>query len=166
MPLIAISTSSIKQPDTLANIIILGPAYPLRGGGMATFNERLAREFMHQGHSLSIYTFSLQYPGFLFPGKTQYADEPPPDDLHIKVSVNSINPFNWYKIGREINAIQPDLLIIRYWMPFMSPCLGSIARIVKRNGHTRIIAITDNVIPHERRWFDTLLTLFNHRLLN
>lgn len=144
----------------MANIIILGPAYPLRGGGMATFNERLAREFTNEGHSVTIFTFSLQYPNFLFPGKTQYTDEPAPHDLNIKVRLNSINPFNWFRTAREINAICPDVLIIRYWMPFFSPCLGTIARMVKRNRHTRIIAITDNIIPHERRWFDSLFTRF------
>jgi hypothetical protein len=59
------------MPDQ-KHIVILGPAYPLRGGGMATFNERLAREFIQMGHRVTIYTFSLQYPSFLFPGKSQY----------------------------------------------------------------------------------------------
>ncbi len=144
----------------MATIIILGPAYPLRGGGMATFNERLAREFMHQGHQTTIYTFSLQYPGFLFPGKSQYSDEPPPTDLDIKVKVNSVNPINWIKVGRKINSLKPDVLIIRYWMPFMAPCLGTIANMVKKNKHTRIIAIADNVVPHEKRWSDSMLTRY------
>jgi D-inositol-3-phosphate glycosyltransferase len=144
----------------LANIIILGSAYPLRGGGMATFNERLAREFMAEGHHVTIFTFSLQYPNFLFPGKSQYTDEQAPEDLNIHVKINSINPFNWIKVGRELCKLRPDVLIIRYWMPFMAPCLGSIGKLVKRNKHTRIIAITDNVIPHEKRWFDRILTWF------
>ncbi len=144
----------------MANIIILGSAYPLRGGGMATFNERLARELLSEGHQVTIFTFSYQYPSFLFPGKSQYTDELPPKDLNIHVKVNSINPLNWLKVGQEIRKLRPDVLIIRYWIPFMAPCLGSIARLVKKNNHTRIIAITDNVIPHEKRWFDAILTKY------
>ncbi|HEY8689473.1 MAG TPA: glycosyl transferase family 1, partial [Chitinophagaceae bacterium] len=66
-------------------IIIIGSAYPLRGGGIAPYNELLAREFMAQGFDTTIYTFSLQYPKILFPGTTQYSTEPPPADLKIKV---------------------------------------------------------------------------------
>lgn len=144
----------------MANIVILGPAHPLRGGGMATFNERLANEFRSLGHQISIYTFSLQYPGFLFPGKTQYSADPPPENLDIRVKVNSINPFNWLSVGNELKQMKPDLLIIRYWMPFMAPCLGSIAAIVRRNVHTKIVAIADNIVPHEKRPGDNWLTRF------
>ncbi len=144
----------------MSRVVILGSAYPLRGGGLATFNERLAREFMAQGHEVIIYTFSLQYPGILFPGKTQYSDEAPPADLDIRVKVNSINPFNWIKIGRELKKLRPDLLVIRYWLPFMAPCLGTISGIVRKNKHSRVVAITDNILPHEKRPGDSLLTRY------
>ena len=121
-------------------VIILGSAHPLRGG-LASYNERLAREFIRQGHSVQIYTFSLQYPGFLFPGTSQYSDAPAPDDLYIHVKVNSINPFNWRKVGKEIQKLSPDLLIVKFWLPFMAPCLGTISRIVKKNGKTKVISI-------------------------
>jgi len=144
----------------MAHIIILGSAHPLRGGGLATFNERLARAFMEEGHDVSIYTFKLQYPSFLFPGKTQYSDEEPPEDLDIKVKVNSINPLNWLKAGRELRRLKPAVLVIRYWLPFMAPSLGKIASVVRKNRHTRIVAITDNIIPHEKRPFDRMLTRY------
>lgn len=127
---------------------------------MATFNERLARAFMHMGHKVKMVTFSLQYPTLLFPGKTQRSSEPPPDDLDISVRVNSINPVNWYRVGREIAHMAPDLLVIRYWLPFMAPCLGTIAAIAKRNNHTRVVAITDNIVPHEKRPGDRFLTKY------
>lgn len=132
------------------NVIIIGTAYPFRGGGISTFNERMARAFMERGDKVTIYTFSLQYPGFLFPGKTQYSEEPAPHDLDIVVAVNSVNPFNWLKIGRKLRKAKPDLVIIRYWIPFMAPCLGTIASIIKKNKFTRVVAITDNIIPHEK----------------
>lgn len=141
------------------NIIILGPAYPLRGG-LATYNERLARAFQEEGHQARILTFSLQYPGFLFPGTTQYSQEAPPEGLTIEVAVNSINPFNWWRVGNKIKKEKPDLIIVRYWLPFMGPCLGTILRRIRSNGHTRIICIADNIIPHEQRFFDTAFTRF------
>ena len=131
-------------------IVILGTAYPYRGG-LAAFNERLAYEFQNQGHEVEIYTFTHQYPDFLFPGKTQYSTEPAPEDLKIVRKVHSYNPFNWFKVGREIARRKPDLMITKFWLPFMAPCFGTIARIVRRNKHTRLVSILDNVIPHEHR---------------
>lgn len=134
-------------------VILAGPAHPLRGG-LAAFNERLAREFQSRGHEISIWSFRLQYPSLLFPGKTQYSSEPAPVDLHIESRINSINPFNWIKTGLQLRSLRPDLLILRYWIPFMAPSLGTVARIARSNRHTRVIPIIDNIIPHERHWFD------------
>jgi glycosyltransferase involved in cell wall biosynthesis len=142
------------------HIVILGSAYPLRGGGLATFNERLAREFMKNGDKVTIYTFSLQYPSLLFPGTSQYSDETAPADLDIRVRVNSINPLNWLSVGRELSTLKPDLLVVRYWLPFMGPALGTICKQVRNNRHTRVICIADNVIPHEGRTGDTLFTRY------
>ncbi|MCQ2278130.1 MAG: glycosyltransferase [Bacteroidales bacterium] len=141
------------------HIIILGTAYPYRGG-LSAFNERIAREYQQNGHTVEIYTFSLQYPGFLFPGKTQYSEEPAPHDLKIHRKVNSCNPFNWIKVGKEIRRKRPDLMITKFWLPFMAPCLGTIERMVRKNGHTRVVSILDNVIPHEHRPGDKLFARY------
>lgn len=140
-------------------VVILGSAYPLRGG-LSAYNERLAREFMHEGHEVIIYTFSLQYPDFLFPGTTQYSSDPAPADLKIKVVVNSISPFNWLKIGRELKELKPDILLIKFWLPFMGPCFGTIGRITAGNKHTKVITILDNVVPHESRPGDKVFTSY------
>lgn len=140
-------------------IIIVGTAHPYRGG-LSAFNERLAYEYISRGDEVEIYTFSLQYPSILFPGKTQYSDEPKPEGLTIHKRVNSINPFNWLSVGREIAKKRPDLLITKFWIPFMAPCLGTIERRVRRNGHTKIISILDNIIPHEHRIGDRLLSKY------
>lgn len=142
------------------SVVILGTAYPFRGGGISTYNERLAKAYQEKGDKVIIYTFSLQYPSFLFPGKTQYSTELAPENLTIKIAINSINPFNWIKIGRELKKLAPDLLIIRYWIPFMAPCLGVIARITRTNKKTKAIAITDNIIPHEKMPGGKLLSHF------
>lgn len=143
----------------MKKVVIIGPAHPLRGG-LASFDERLARAFQQEGHDTSIYTFSLQYPGFLFPGTTQYSSEPAPKDLKIHVTINSINPFNWIRVGQNLKKQKPDIVIVRYWLPFMGPCLGTILRYIKKNKHTRIIAITDNIIPHEKRFGDYWFTKY------
>lgn len=143
----------------LRKIIIIGPAWPLRGG-LATFDQRLVKQFLDEGADCSIYSFSLQYPSFLFPGTTQYSSEPAPENLEIHTCINSINPLNWIKIGNRIKKLKPDLVIVRYWLPLMGPALGSILRIIKSNRHTRIIAITDNVIPHEKRPGDAIFSKY------
>ena len=141
-------------------VIIIGSAWPLRAGGLATFNERLAKQFMEEGFDTSIYTFSLQYPSFLFPGSTQLSNESAPTHLKIKACINSINPLNWFKVGNELRRLKPDYIVVRFWMPFFGPCLGSILKLVNRNKFTQIICIADNVIPHEKRMGDTLLTKY------
>ena len=140
-------------------VIIIGPAHPLRGG-LASFDERLARQFQHQGYDTSIYTFSLQYPGFLFPGTTQFSSEPKPTDINIKVCINSVNPLNWLLVGNELRKLKPSIIIIRYWLPFMGPCLGTILRCAKTNGVTKLVCIADNVIPHEKRPGDKQFTQY------
>jgi len=142
------------------SVIILGPAHPLRGGGLTTFNHRLARAFMQEGYDCHIYSFSLQYPSFLFPGSSQYTDEPAPEGLTIHSRVNSINPINWWLVGEELKRRRPDIIVVRYWLPLMGPALGTILRRVRRNKHTRIIALTDNVVPHERRPGDIPFTKY------
>ncbi|HRZ43067.1 MAG TPA: glycosyltransferase [Bacteroidales bacterium] len=140
-------------------IVILGTAWPLRGG-LAAFNHRLAEEYGRQGHEVVIFGFRLQYPSFLFPGKSQYSEEPAPEGLNIRPVVNSVNPLNWLINGRRIRKLAPDLLIIKFWLPFMAPCLGTIAGIARRNGKTRVISVVDNMIPHEHRPGDEVFTRY------
>ncbi len=138
-------------------IIIVGPAYPLRGG-IANLNEALYYELKKAGHQVEIVSFKLQYPALLFPGKTQYDNSSVIPDIKIQTLINSINPYTWYKTARYITAQKPDLVIMRYWLPFMGPCLGSIAKKIKK--YTRIIALCDNIIPHEKRPGDHFFTKY------
>jgi glycosyltransferase involved in cell wall biosynthesis len=139
-------------------IIIVGTAHPYRGG-LAAFNERLAREFINQGDEVEIFTFTLQYPSFLFPGKTQFSSEAAPNNLSIKRKINAINPFNWIKIGREIKKRKADKVIFCYWMAFMAPCFGTIAYFVK-NKKSNNIALIHNMIPHEPTVLDKILPAY------
>ncbi len=140
-------------------IAILGSAHPLRGG-LAAFNERLALQLQQQGHEVIIYSFSLQYPSVLFPGKTQFTDEPAPAGITIRTVVNSVNPLNWWKTGKRMNREKFDLVIVKYWLPFMGPAFGTILRQAKKNKHTRVLCIIDNIIPHEKRTGDEQFTRY------
>lgn len=134
-------------------VVIVGPAYPLRGG-LSTYNERLCKGFNDRGDQCSILSFSLQYPNFLFPGKTQYSTDPAPTDIDIDTAINSVNPLNWIKVGLKYRKLAPEIMVFRYWMPFMAPALGTIARIAAGNKKTRMVAIADNIYPHEKHFYD------------
>lgn len=135
-------------------IVIIGPAYPYRGG-LAAFNERLARELQRE-HEVTLHTFTLQYPGFLFPGKTQFVEGPGPAGLTILRTINSVNPLSWFSAAADINATQPDLAIIAFWLPFMGPALGTVARRL----NCKVVAVVHNAVPHETRIGDIPFTRY------
>ena len=135
----------------------MGPCHPYRGG-IASFTERLAKEFNQHDFHTELITFTLQYPSILFPGKTQFVDNAAPEGLNIKRMINSVNPFNWMLTGLKLMLKKPDLIIVRFWLPFMGPAFGTILRIAKWNKHTKVICIADNIIPHEKRAGDTIFT--------
>lgn len=136
-------------------VIIIGPAFPYRGG-IADTNHSLCRSFNNLGHQCEVVTFTMQYPNFLFPGTNQYSDDETPSDLQINRKVSSLNPISWLRTANYINKKSPDLVIIRYWIPFMAPSLGSIAKLIK--DRTKVLAMCDNVLPHEKRPGDEALT--------
>jgi D-inositol-3-phosphate glycosyltransferase len=140
-------------------ILIIGPANPYRGG-IAALNERLAIQLMEEGHQVEIINFSLQYPSFLFPGKTQFTTTPAPPKLIIKRMINAMNPFNWMLTGWKLRNQKPDLVLVRFWLPMMGPSTGTVCGLIKSNKHSKIIAIVDNLIPHEKRPGDRLFTRY------
>ena len=137
-------------------IIIVGTSHPYRGG-IAAFTDRLAAEFAKEGVDIEVVTFKLQYPSILFPGKTQYSEAEAPKGFPIERKVNSINPLNWKKVGKEIQAKNPDIVVFTYWMSFFAPCFGKMARVIKRNRHTRCVGLIHNMIAHEKSLLDKLL---------
>lgn len=139
------------------HITLIGPAYPYRGG-IASFTERLALAFEQQGATVNICTFTLQYPPFLFPGATQFSSDAPPVGLTIERRINSVNPVSWYMAGRRLKQQRPDLIVTQFWLPFMGAAFGTIHRLAKSNGHTQVVGITHNVVPHEKRPLDQQLT--------
>lgn len=147
--------NGMKSPecsDTM-KITILGPAHPYRGG-LASIMEIMARTFQRRGDEVDIKTFTLQYPSLLFLGESQTVATPPPADLRICRCVNTMNPLNWVRVGRRIRRERPDFVLMKYWTPFMAPCFGTIARIARGNGHTKVLCQIDNVEPHEHHLTD------------
>jgi D-inositol-3-phosphate glycosyltransferase len=142
----------------MLKIVNIGPAFPLRGG-ISNFNMALSNALINQGHNVFIHSFYMQYPPFLFPGKTQVESGSKPFDVNIYNTISSVNPLSWHKTAKKIKKQKPDLAIIHYWMPFMGPSLGYIARRLKRAG-IPVIAITHNVLPHEKRMGDKFLTRY------
>lgn len=138
-------------------VVIIGPAYPYRGG-IAAYNERLARAFMTLGDEVSLYTFSLQYPEIFFPGKSQFSNEPIPHHLDIKRTINSIDPLSWFRTARMIKNLNPDIVIITYWLPYIAPALGTIARVIRNKKRVKVISILHNIIPHENGIADKWLS--------
>lgn len=159
-------SETMSSIQTSKKIVLISPVHPLRGG-IAASSERLAKALAEAGHTVVIYSFSLQYPAFLFPGKTQLTDDPAPfgnqkksdqgfSEPIIKTRLNSINPFNWLLVGREIAQEKPDQIIVRFWLPFMGPCLGTVLRVARffSRSKVRVTALVDNIIPHEKRFGD------------
>lgn len=144
----------------MAKVFIIGPGFPLRGGP-AQFNENLCREFNKMGHDAQIISYSLQYPNFLFPGSSQYETSgSAPSGIKIHTLINTVNPFNWFSVARFIKREKPDFIIFRYWLPFFGPCLGTIGRLVRKGTNIKILALTDNIIPHEKRAGDKPFTKY------
>lgn len=139
-------------------IIIVSTAFPLRGG-IAHFNALLATH-LSKRHTVETITFKRQYPSILFPGKTQKESGDWIPTAPAPQLIDSINPFNWARVGREIRKRKPDLLIFKYWLPFFGPCFGTIAKAAKRGTNTKVLFICDNIIPHERRPGDILFTKY------
>lgn len=140
-------------------ILIIGPANPYRGG-IAALNERLAIQLQKENHEVEIINFSLQYPNFIFPGKTQYTDTPAPSELKISRLINAMNPFNWIKVGRKLSKAEADIVLVRFWLPLMAASTGTVIKLIRKNKHSKIIAIVDNLLPHEKRPGDKILTSF------
>ena len=134
-------------------IAYLSTFYPFRGG-IAQFNADLYEALAAAGHEVKAFTFTVQYPSFLFPGKTQYVTAGDNAKVIDSTAVlNTANPLSYFSAARKIAAWKPDILVMKYWMSYLAPSLGTVARILRGKG-VKVITILDNVIPHEPKFFD------------
>ncbi|MEN6619905.1 MAG: glycosyltransferase [Rikenellaceae bacterium] len=138
-------------------IAILSCFYPYRGG-IAQFNANIFHE-LSKFHEVKAFNFKRQYPGFLFPGKTQFVEK---DDVALKIEstslLDTVNPFSYISTAKAIRHWEPDLLLMRYWMSYFAPSQGYVGR--NQLKRTKVISILDNVIPHEQRFFDATFTKY------
>ncbi|MFH1004189.1 MAG: glycosyltransferase [Bacteroidota bacterium] len=135
----------------------LSTFYPFRGG-IAQFNASLYRAFEKE-HTIKSFTFTRQYPDFLFPGETQMVTEKDNvDKIPSDRILDTLNPFTYYSTANKIRNFSPDILLMKYWMSYMSPSLGTVAKKLKKQ--SKVITILDNVIPHEKRFFDKSFTKY------
>lgn len=149
----------IKNLDfNLLNRIIIGPAYPLRGG-ISESNQSLHECFKQEKGSSQIISYSLQYPKLLFPGKKQQIDSDCDNFDRVRNMINTLNPFSWIKTARYIINEKPDYVIVRYWHPYFAICLSIICKFLQKKS-IFIIAWIDNVNPHESVPFQKILTSY------
>jgi len=141
-------------------IVIVSTAYPLRGG-IAQYAGILYKRLKARGHQVHVITFKRQYPKLLFPGQTQMENS---KDVSVRIEsepiLDSIAPLSWVRAFKRIRDLQPDLVLLKFWLPFFGPCFGTICWLVGKYTRAKILYICDNIIPHERRPGDIALTKF------
>jgi len=141
----------------MKKIIIIGPAYPYRGGNSLFVSH--VYDILKNRFDVKNYNYKLLYPSLLFPGKTQYDEsgktikKAPNERL-----VNSINPFNWFKVASLVRKEKADLIVFDWWHPFFSFCHFTISFLIKSTYKNKILFITENVISHEANAIDKVLT--------
>jgi glycosyltransferase involved in cell wall biosynthesis len=129
-------------------ICVVGPTYPYRGG-IAHYTTLLVKHLRAAGHWTRLYSFTRQYPTWLFPGKTDKDPSATPLKVECEYVLDPINPLTWWRLCRKIRADAPDLLILQWWVPYWTPSLTVISRLIKRNTKIPIVYICHNVVPHD-----------------
>jgi len=132
---------------------LIGPFPPYRGG-IAHFSEALRQGLSGRGHEVEAVTFSRQYPGVLFPGTTQY--EPGGAADGAERLLDTIGPRSWWRTARHVIGREPDAVVFQFWMPFLGPSYGVVARRLRKAG-VPVLAVVHNALPHERRPGDRAL---------
>jgi glycosyltransferase involved in cell wall biosynthesis len=129
-------------------ICVVGPTYPFRGG-IAHYTTLLVRHLRAAGHWTRLYSFTRQYPRWLFPGKTDKDTSTAPLKVDCEYVLDPVNPITWWRLYRKVRADAPDILVLQWWVPYWTPCLTAISRWIKRKTNIRIVYICHNVVPHE-----------------
>jgi glycosyltransferase involved in cell wall biosynthesis len=127
---------------------VVGPTYPYRGG-IAHYTTLLVRHLRAAGHDAPLYSFTRQYPRWLFPGKTDKDPSSTPLRVDCDYILDPMNPLTWLRLVRRVRADNPDLLVLQWWVPYWTPCLATIAHLIRRDTRTKVAIICHNVMPHE-----------------
>ena len=137
--------------------ILIGPAYPYRGGNALFVTHTY--ESLKNSFEIKIFNYKLLYPSFLFPGTTQFDMS---TEQVFKVPsqrvVNSINPFNWFRVAHMLKKENADLVVFDWWHPFFGFCHGTISFLIRKKYKNKILFITENVVSHEGNFIDIFLS--------
>ncbi|MCS6808185.1 MAG: glycosyltransferase [Bacteroidota bacterium] len=143
--------------ETLRTIVLIGPAYPYRGGNalfMSYLYEALIPYFR-----VHLINYTLLYPTILFPGTTQF------DKSNTLTKVvpserllHSIYPPSWWRVARRIRELSPHLVAFDWWNPFFALSHYTICSLLGKAYKHKTLFITENVVSHEGRRIDTVLT--------
>ncbi len=136
----------------LRKIVLIGPVYPY-ASGISHYTSLLCKN-LSETYDVTMVSFSFQYPQFLYRKKQKDFSNDSFKINDTKYWLNTINPFNWIKVGKKIRKLSPDLVIMEWWHPYFTFCFQSLSRIL----HTKIIYICHNVFPHEHFPFDRFLS--------
>ncbi len=129
-------------------ICVVGPTYPFRGG-IAHYTTLLVRYLREAGHTAPLFSFTRQYPRWLFPGKSDRDPSATPLRVDCEYILDPSNPLTWWQLYRRVRAEHPDVLLLQWWVPYWTPCLTTIAYLIKRNTPIKLVFICHNVVPHE-----------------
>jgi len=151
-----VKPKSISRPTT-GRIVVVGPVLPYRGG-IAQYNTLLAREFAGHGDHAGFFSFSRQYPQWLYPGDgdrdPSFADHVEPG---VHYTIDSINPLTWWRTAREIAEQAPALVVFHWWTVFWAPCFMTMIGLLKRRG-LRVALICHNLVDHDASGLKAVLS--------
>lgn len=130
------------------NLVLVGPVLPYRGG-IAHYTTMLHRAVLANGEAAATWSFSRQYPRWLYPGVRDKDD----DALHhsepgVRYEIDSVNPLTWWRAARQIARSAPDLVVFPWWTFFWGPCFAVMIALLKRRGQ-RVAFICHNLVDHE-----------------
>ncbi len=135
-------------------ITLIGPVYPYRGG-IAYHTASLAHALADAGHTVHLVSFSMQYPAFLYPGKSDRDPSEEPLRFPARYILNPLLPWTWLYAARDIRKSHPDIVIFQWWTTFWTPAYYCLARMLHRN--LNVTFLIHNVLPHEPKAWDRWL---------
>jgi glycosyltransferase involved in cell wall biosynthesis len=139
----------------MTRFCLIGPTFPYRGG-IAHYTTLLARHLAADHETLFI-SFSRQYPGWLFPGRSDRDPSQEPLRAPAEYLLDPLNPLSWRRCLQRMAQWAPDVVVIPWWVPFWAPAWAAIGYGVKRlKSRPTLIFICHNVLPHEGKAWDRL----------
>jgi len=142
-------------------LCILGPASPFRGGisqFLHNMSDALIENNVVSNDSLTIITYKKQYPNLFFPGKTQYDNSQKSYNYPIIRLLTPHNPLTWKKTAKYIVKLNPEVVIIKFWIPLFCPAYTYMIDYIKKYSNIKISILCHNFHFHEKWFLSKFLT--------